>query len=133
MERVEFTTKDYPELLKGNIGCSIAGAWGTIVKEALDQLEILRANGVDIQVAQIKEKFGTLRIYTRGKDWEAAEPIVEQAQEKASNTCSVCGSNEDVQRGYREKDSGWLLNLCKEHRYSPPPKEFQSFLKVNSI
>lgn len=120
MEWIEFTTKDYPELLKGNIGCSVTGAWAPIVKEALDQLEILRANGVDIRVAQVKEKFGDLRIYTRGKDCGAAAPIVEQAQTKASNTCAVCGSNEDVQRGYKEKDSGWLLNLCKEHRYSEP-------------
>ena len=120
MEWREFTTKEYPELLRGNLGCSIAGAWGPIVKEALDQLEILRANGVDIRVMQIKEKFGGLRIYTKGKDWEAAIPIIEQAQNTAANTCCVCGSTEDVMRGYREKNSGWVLNLCKEHRYSDP-------------
>ena len=132
MEWVEFTTKDYPELLKGNIGCSIAGAWGPIVKEALDQLEILRADGVDIQVAQIKDKFGTLRIYTR-QTTESADVIIKEAEIKASNACMVCGSTDDVMRGYRKKYSGWLLNLCKEHRYSDPPEEFQSFLEVNSI
>jgi hypothetical protein len=85
----------------------------------LDELEALRLSGVDIRVAQIKEKFGSLRIYVRGEGYSEAEPIITRAEIETESICSVCGSTEDVQRGTREKDSRWILTLCKEHRYIP--------------
>jgi hypothetical protein len=117
MNFVEFTTEQYPELLKNNIGCCVVEAWAPTVKHALDDLEALRAAGADIQVIQIKEKFGSLRMYVKGSGYAQAEPIVAKAEIETQSICSVCGSKEDVKRGVKAKNDGWILTLCKEHRF----------------
>ena len=118
MDFVEFTTEEYPELLKDNIGCCVPAPWAPIIKSALDEMEELRKTGVTFTVAQIKEKFGSLRLYVRGiSDYSLVEDIIIRADEETSKTCAVCGSHDDVKIGTRNKDSGWVLTLCKEHRY----------------
>lgn len=122
MDFVKFTTKDYPELLDGNIGCSVPLMWGDVVKQALDQMEVIRAAGADLRVAQIKEKFGALRIYTRGKHWREADYIIQEAERLTSHICVVCGSRDDVKIGVLEGGM-WWMTLCKDHRYVPTAED----------
>lgn len=67
--------------------------------EALDKLPT---------IAQIKEKFGSLRFYV----YNASEKInnyITFAEAMSSRTCEVCGSP-----GSR-RDNGWIKTLCDKH------------------
>ena len=67
---------------------------------------------VDIEIAQIKEKFGALRFYYHTS---RADPtihniiwkIAEKYEEKSEQVCEVCGAD-----GRLRKKSGWLRTLC---------------------
>lgn len=55
--------------------------------------------------SQVKEKFGTLRMYL---DWstDEMEDIVDEAEAKSAVTCANCGHVGQLRGG------GWLLTLC---------------------
>lgn len=57
--------------------------------------------------SQIKEKFGTLRVYTDG--WsEEINTIIDEAEAKSAVTCESCGKPGKINQG------GWLKCLCEE-------------------
>lgn len=89
------------------IGCHIHAGWDPAVLSALRQLQALsEATGVRIQPLQIKEKFGSLRMYLRvGEVDEHQEhqakvaavrrralEIVAEADSATSLICELCGS-----------------------------------------
>jgi len=81
--------------------------WNNIIYEALDRIKALDSN---IEVYQIKEKFGGLRIYLGAYDVkydDAIEQIILEAETKAWDTCEKCG-----QPGTLRNDIGWILTLC---------------------
>jgi hypothetical protein len=57
---------------------------------------------------QIKEKFGTLRMYYSGGD-ETTSAIVTFAENMSAVTCEVCGDKGQVYGG------GWISTLCRKH------------------
>lgn len=125
MEWVEFTREEYPVLLADSIGCSVNVYWAPHVKYVLDKLRDLNVTYRGIKVLQIKEKFGSLRIYTQIKSTGATVPeevlahidsMIMQAEKNCANTCVECGSTDGVKVGFRATDSGWLLPLCDAHR-----------------
>ena len=63
---------------------------------------------VDIEIQQIKEKFGTLRFYYSGGD-DYIEGLVRLAEAMTETTCEVCGN-----KG-KYTDTGWIRTLCDEH------------------
>ena len=58
-----------------------------------------------IQFTQIKEKFGTLRMYTNGYD-DYIDGVVALAEMMSSVTCEVCGVPG------RQTSGGWVRTLC---------------------
>ncbi len=70
-------------------------------------------------VDQVKEKYGTLRIYYTPGDLEMDDSIdraIAEAQEKSATTCELCGKPASLM--YR---NGWYSTLCpqdaKDHGY----------------
>ena len=61
-----------------------------------------------VVVAQVKEKFGTLRFYYDGGD-DVIDGMVRIAESMSGVTCEDCG---DV--GNR-RDGGWIRTLCDHH------------------
>lgn len=73
--------------------------WNNLVCDALDQIFALPFAS-EIQIYQIKEKFGTLRIYFGIEDGDGEHPhpkmpvvdlIVREAEKRAGDTCQKCG------------------------------------------
>jgi hypothetical protein len=78
-------------------------------KELLEKaFEIIKDK--DIQVAQIKEKFGTLRFYTEPHNYDIQTEIYKIEDESAS-VCESCGSRENVTR-----EGSWIKTFCKSCR-----------------
>lgn len=69
------------------------------LKEAEDSLP---------RFTQIKEKFGTLRMYYEGGD-DTTSAIVSFAENMSETTCEVCGDVGQVYGG------GWISTLCRKH------------------
>lgn len=89
------TDREYAKMCVGK-------GWHSLVDEAFDAVEAERA-----QVAQVKEKFGQLRIYLNSESEELYKKIYE-IEERSSTICETCGApGRIVNRG------GWLRTICK--------------------
>ena len=63
---------------------------------------------------QVKEKYGSLRIYCSGHSNKNLESIAESL---SSYTCEYCGAEPRDERGTRiiwRTTNGWITNLCKK-------------------
>jgi predicted DNA-binding antitoxin AbrB/MazE fold protein len=95
------------------IECDIG--WFDIIDEALKDIQnVSFEEGENIQVVQIKEKFGGLRIYydaeTEDEDrLRRLEDIVYNAEKVSYTVCEICG-----EAGKPNKKS-WIKTLCVEH------------------
>jgi hypothetical protein len=61
-------------------------------------------------ITQIKEKFGGLRIYVHGGDYDAIDDIIRTAERECAITCEICGKP-----GTLRNLKGWLKTACEEH------------------
>lgn len=64
-----------------------------------------------VKFDQIKEKYGTLRVYFSGGD-EYVEGLVSMAEAISGKICEVCGNKGQPNKG------GWIATLCEVHRNS---------------
>lgn len=93
-------------------GADCPDGWKDLVLDLLDKLK------GKCKIAQIKEKFGLLVVYTdpistdqAGFDAvNEADKLIDEAQEASSKICEVCGAP-----GKRDSD-GWITVLCELHK-----------------
>lgn len=82
--------------------------WIPLVKELNKKLDDLG----DIEILQIKTKFGGLRCYIRCEDSDKnkqAKQIIKEYEQKCADTCEFCGCNINVNvKSYNR----WLYNIC---------------------
>lgn len=89
--------------------------WDELV---LDTFKALRdysyANDIQVDIMQIKEKFGGLRIYTNSYENKEVNRIIEKAEHDSFGTCQRCGANDDsVGPRAFPGDSRVIGTLCK--------------------
>lgn len=110
-----FTLKEY--IKKADSGNYFPG-WIPILKKLEDRIGHIP----DLEFAQIKEKFGRLRIYVNGFSILTREQIdlvnncISDAEAESGETCMVCGKPASV----KNRDSGWLVAACDEHVEARP-------------
>ena len=63
------------------------------------------------KIAQVKEKFGNLRIYCDGED-EYIRGVISMGEALSRSICENCGTNENVSKN----KNGWVTTLCKSCR-----------------
>lgn len=66
-----------------------------------------------VNIVQVKEKFGGLRIYFDSEDMDEYRrfgELVTLAEYMSARTCEYCGASGKIRR-----DLAWLKCLCKEH------------------
>jgi hypothetical protein len=83
--------------------CDTGKGWNKII---LPLLDVCNSRGVS--VAQVKEKFGTLRFYVDGADDDLYN-LINKAEAESSRTCEVCGEP-GASTNY-----GWIKTLCPLH------------------
>lgn len=102
--------KDCPEIFLNCISWTVDKGWVPLVNELLAKLIELEPN---IQVIQIKEKFGGLRFYygNVSNDRESRVNVLVEGYELLANkTCEHCGSTENVER----RGPMWIKTYCQE-------------------
>jgi len=86
-------------------GCECGNGWYLILDELFEKL----SKFPDIVLAQVKEKFGTLRVYLEGVTSENHTEVygyVDSATNKSSRTCELCGEIG------RLRTDGWFRVTC---------------------
>lgn len=84
-------------------GFECGSGWFKIILEMSEQLDLARPRP---EIFQIKEKFGTLRVYLGEPDRDTRQ-IVVQAEFESSRTCEHCGDSARTQNA-----DGWLTTYC---------------------
>ncbi len=82
----------------------VAPGWEGLIDELFDVAE-----KENFTVAQVKEKYGSLCIYTDGLSKDVYDKIL-NLERRSATMCEICGEvGELVSRG------GWLKTRCKDH------------------
>jgi len=107
-----FADKDEPlNVSLMSWGCAHGDGWYNLLDEILAELYPLlqeaEQRGEEVpRGAQIKEKFGTLRVYM-SKYTDAIHDILLEAEKKSATVCESCGA-----AGELRADRRWIRTLC---------------------
>ena len=86
---------DILDLLNGE-DIRTGNGWYEIIDDCLQELSVLKHDMPDtyqyLKVRQIKEKFGTLRIYVDHGPDNLIDDIIGYAIDRSTTTCESCGS-----------------------------------------
>lgn len=85
-------------------GSECGEGWRSLIEPLLEECKEKH-----VQVAQVKEKFGTLRFYVYGADPDLQHRIA-VAEEKSAHICELCG-----EEGALKNIGSWLKTLCPTH------------------
>jgi len=92
--------------------------WRELIETALTRIAALVTEkpADTIHIEQIKEKYGTLRLYWQGRFdddrlYAAINEIVLLAEARSACTCEICGEEGKL----RKSRNGWLATACDAH------------------
>ncbi|MHA1948224.1 MAG: hypothetical protein ACW99G_02510 [Candidatus Thorarchaeota archaeon] len=86
-------------------GCEVLDGWFPIIHKLCE--DIVKTNpSEDCYFLQIKEKFGTLRIYMTSSSKEVYD-LIDEAEKQSESTCENCGSTDGV-----TLEGSWVKALC---------------------
>ena len=97
----------YPDRILKHRMFECGPGWNKLICDLIQNLIDI---GWNKEIAQIKEKFGTLRFYPGGCTEEQLKLIVE-AERKSSTICEYCGSKDA-----KLYTDGWYTTECKDCR-----------------
>lgn len=106
----------YPKLFKGiakpltqnlmGFGIECGDGWFDILDELF--LELSKYEGIELM--QVKEKFGGLRVYINGGSDEVYN-LIDKAEEKSFKICEMCGKP-----GKNQEINYWIYTVCEDHK-----------------
>lgn len=90
--------------------------WFDLVAASLKLVErYAELERLKVEITQVKEKFGLLRVYHRGGD-EVVDRLFDIAELVSASICEVCGAEANV-----VEQQGWLRACCHLHREVTEP------------
>ena len=98
-----FKTKDSPDSLVGAFGLEVGDGWYDLLDVLFSQLQ-----SHDVTLAQVKEKYGRLRVYLDSypESRDAIDAIIETCETLSGRICENCGNKGKI------RGKGWLVTLC---------------------
>ena len=110
MEEVTEMLNQKEIVLPIQFGIECESGWFELINELLDAIQhyCKDNNKPFINITQIKEKMGGLRIYYTGGD-ELIDGMVWFAEHMSYYICEYCGTNKDV-----GLTTGWYSTICKD-------------------
>ena len=97
----------YPDRILKHRMFECGPGWNKLICDLIKDLIDI---GWNKEIAQIKEKFGTLRFYPGGCTTEQWK-LIEEAERKSSTICEYCGSKDA-----KLYTDGWYTTECKNCR-----------------
>ena len=116
----------HPRIFRGEfpaIASWVPEGWGPLVKELFDAIEALLDDGqaARLEIRQIKEKFGSLTVYTQLHPAATASGLseadvalrrqfmrlVQAAEKRSSLLCDACGAPSELR-----SLAGWMTTRC---------------------
>ena len=85
-------------------GIAINSGWNALLRKLCEDL--VKVAGPEFKFAQIKEKFGQLRVYVEGGNAETNQ-LIDKAEEDSASICENCSSTENV-----TMEGSWIRALC---------------------
>ena len=97
-------------------GCECGDGWYNLIDELCASIQkVCEAadTPVDIEVEQVKEKYGGLRFYADANGSESVrreiDRLISEAENRSETICEECG-----QPGVMRDDHGWLCVRCDQ-------------------
>ena len=93
-------------------GCECGDGWYGIIEDACEAIakHCEEQKIEDFAFMQIKEKFGSLRMYSNIED-EFISEVIGKAESKSGETCEKCGN-----AGTQNSSGYWISTLCESCR-----------------
>jgi hypothetical protein len=117
---------DFPGAAQGSPECG-AGWYDLLDRMCARIRTAVQADRGILTFSQIKEKYGTLRVYWDGELSAEADAQVEEAialaEARSAVTCEVCGEEGRLRGG------AWLTTRCQAHSEGRPAVEHRSGLE----
>ena len=88
-------------------GFECSDGWFDLIYRLSKDLNEMEDLPEGFEIIQVKEKFGSLRVYPNYGN-EKIYDRINQAEKEASETCEVCGKSGELREG------GWMRTLCEE-------------------
>ena len=85
----------------------VGEGWRPLVEKLVDDIIAIDP---DIDVTQVKEKYGGLRFYVLYGD-DAVFDLISKAEDESLKICERCGTRDNV-----STKGGWLMTLCDRCR-----------------
>lgn len=95
----------FPEILKAPWGIECRSGWADLL---IATCELLSETDQPPVLTDIKEKFGTLRIYSMSFE-DLHDEIEDAAMQLSARICERCGAPGETRPG------GWISTLCDTH------------------
>ncbi|MBU1334477.1 MAG: hypothetical protein KJ944_11745 [Alphaproteobacteria bacterium] len=95
--------------LRATVGFECGPGWADLFDAVFSWLHEIAADH-DWSPSQIKEKYGTLRLYWYGDLPPLGAEIIEAAEHISSHLCEVCGAP-----GRLQSQHGWWTTRCRDH------------------
>ncbi|WP_342738795.1 hypothetical protein [Bradyrhizobium sp. B117] len=103
--RAPILAQGYPECGPG---------WRDLIERACGRITAMLGPEERLEILQIKEKYGTVRVYWRGKlsehSRQTVEGILALAEARSGTTCEQCGG-----KGRLYRAGGVLMTRCPAH------------------
>ncbi len=81
--------------------------WYPLIEKTLDKIQdIVDRDKLDLQITEVKEKYGGLRIYT-DMDTDEIFKITLQAEQESYKICEICGKPGELRYLH-----GWYMTRC---------------------
>jgi hypothetical protein len=106
----------------------VGDGWHDLLERACARIRTaISTHGGSFRASQVKEKYGSLRLYFDGDLPRAAHELVEDAidlaEARSACTCEICG---EPGRLY---GPGWLMTRCAQHAEGRVPEEIKPHLQ----
>jgi len=88
-------------------GCQCGDSWFSIIDDLCEKVMKVAPT---IQFTTVKEKYGTLRVYTNLDGRDKVEQLLSDAEKKSAITCEQCGKP-----GKTVQIHGWYSTVCLMH------------------
>jgi hypothetical protein len=86
--------------------------WYPLIEELFDKMQSLVDNNSDysdMEIVQVKEKYGELRVYIM-PDYDALDDLIDEYTKKSIHICEVCGKPGTLQ----DIGGHWYKTICQE-------------------